>query len=165
VIARHTVAHGLFFGLVFVGSLLLIMRLFSPRIWGLSDYPQRLQRKVPPQTRREKRMALALFVPWGAFVLGFPLWSTLALKARLGGSISWAIAALNILVQMLVANLGDWLILDWWIITQLTPHFVVLPGTDKAEYRDFSEHWHGHLRALPLLVVLCVGLAAIVARP
>ncbi|MCP4539288.1 MAG: hypothetical protein GY832_19300, partial [Chloroflexi bacterium] len=61
-----------------------------------------------------------------------------------------------------LATLGDLVILDWLIIDVITPEFVIMPGTDKADYADFSHHYKAHARALVPLLVLCVVFAAVV---
>jgi len=81
---NHMLRHGLFFGLVATGALFLIMITTSPRVWGYVDYPETIKRKVPPQTKKEKRLAALVAIPWTIFVLAFPVFSTYALKSKLG---------------------------------------------------------------------------------
>ena len=161
-IITHLLAHSLFYAVIVNGYLFLIMITISPRVWGYSDYPEAIKAKVPPQTRAEKRLGLIVGIPWMIFTLGFPFYSPLLLKAKLGGEIPYSTAFLNVFLLVLVATLGDLLILDWFLISKITPGFVMIPGTDKADYKDFSHHYRGHLRAAMILVLLCVVIAAIV---
>lgn len=151
------------FGFISIGYLLLIMRTVSPRIWGYADYPATLKEKVPPQTTRERRLALLIGLPWIAFVLGFPIVSTVLLKSKLDNEISFWTAFLNILVLAMVVNFGDWVILDWAIVSKLTPRYVIIPGTEAEDYKDFSHHFKGQARATVALVLLALILAAVVA--
>ena len=92
-------------------------------------------------------MALIVGMPWLLFVLGFPVISTYMLKARLGEEIPFWLAFLNLFVMLLLFNIGDLLILDWLVISRLTPRFVIIPGTVAEDYKDFSHHYKGHAKA------------------
>jgi hypothetical protein len=48
------------------------------------------------------------------------------------------------------------------IVSRITPRFVMIPGTEKADYRDFSHHYNAHARAAIPLVAACAVLAGIV---
>ena len=82
--------------LVFAGIvnlyLFLMMITTSPRVWGYSDYPDVVKDKVLPPTRKEKRTALLVGLPWIAFVLVYPFVASLRLKAGLGGNIQVELA-------------------------------------------------------------------------
>jgi hypothetical protein len=158
----HLATHGLFYGVVVTGSLLLMMVTTSPRVWGYADYSEAIKAKVPPQTAKEKRLALVIGIPWILFVFGFPLFSTYVLKFRLGGEIAFWTAFLNVFVLVFLATLGDLVILDWLVVSKITPKFVMIPGTEKADYRDFSHHYKAHGRAVVPLVLLCFIFAGVV---
>jgi len=134
---------------------------FSPRVWGYSDYPEVVKRKVPVQTRKEKIVAAILGLPWFVFVLGFPVYSTLALKSKLGGEIPFFIASTNVLGMFLSATLGDLVLLDWLLVSRITPRFVIIPGSVKDDYKDFSHHFKGHVKAIiPMIIIgLIIALA------
>jgi hypothetical protein len=155
-IITHVMTHGLFYGIIVTGYLLLIMIGFSPRVWGYQDYPEVVKRKVPAQTKKEKITALIIGLPWFVFVASFPVYSTLALKSKLGGEISFFTALLNVLLMFLLATLGDLALLDWLLISRITPKFVIIPGSIKEDYKDFSDHFRGHAKAAILLII--VGL-------
>jgi hypothetical protein len=156
---RHILTHGLLFAFLFNGYLLLLMVTTSPRVWGYADYSEEIKAKVPPQTASEKRLALLVSLPWLLITFGFPTASTYLLKANLGGEIPYWSAFLNVFVQVALATLGDLVILDWLIVSRLTPSFVIIPGTTAADYKDFSFHYKAHARAvLPLL-----GVSAFIA--
>ena len=100
-VVSHLIMHGLFFAVIMDGYLLLVMGLASPRVWGYNDYPDVIKNKIPPQTKREKLLAAIIGIPWFIFVLGFPVFSTYALKSKLGGEIPFWIAFLNVFVLYL----------------------------------------------------------------
>lgn len=158
-VLAHLVAHSLFFATIVNGYLFLIMVSTSPRVWGYSDYSEAIKAKVPPQTKKEKRLALIIGLPWIIFTLGFPIYSTYILKSKLGGEIPFWTAFLNVFVLVFLATLGDLVILDW---LKITPEFVMIPGTEKEDYQDFSHHYKAHARAAVPLVLLCIILASIV---
>ena len=159
----HVITHGLFFAAVANGYLFLLMISASPRVWGYSDYPQIVKCKVPAQTPGERRLAALLGLPWFIFVLGFPVFSTYALKSKLGGEIPCLTALLNLIVMFVLATIGDLVILDWLIITRITPKFVIIPGSAAADYKDFSHHYKGHAKAAVIMVFIALALAVVVS--
>lgn len=161
-VVTHLITHGLFFAVIFNGYLLLVMVLTSPRVWGYTDYPEVIKYKVPPQTRGEKLLSAVIGLPWLIFVLGFPIFSTYVLKSKLGDEIPFLIAFLNLFVLFLLATVGDLVILDWLIVSKITPKFVIIPGSERADYKDFSHHYKAHAKALVGLILVCLVIAGIV---
>lgn len=159
---NHILIHGLFYAAVFNGYLLLMMVTTSPRIWGYSDYPEEIKAKIPPQSKEEKRKAILWTIPMMIFAIGFPIYSTLLLKSNLAGDFSFWIAFLSLLVMVFLAYLVDLVILDWLIVSKITPNFVIIPGTEEADYKDFSNHYRSQLRAAPILVLLCLIIAGVI---
>jgi len=162
-IVEHILTHGLLYGVIVTGYLFVMMISTSPRVWGYNDYPQSIKDKVPPQTKSERRLAMLVALPWFIFAFGFPIYSTLILKAKLSNNISMWIAFLNLSVLFLFATVGDLLILDWLIVSRITPKFVIIPGTQKEDYRDFSYHFKGHAKALIAIVPIFLILAGIIS--
>ena len=158
----HLLVHGFGFALVANGYLLLMMVTTSPRIWGYHDYPEVVRAKVPIQTGAEKLKAGILGVPWLIFVLAFPVYSTYVLHSSLGGDIPFLVAVLNPLVLLQMTNLGDMLILDWLIVSRMTPRFVIIPGSTADDYKDMSHHFRGHVRASAIIVLLSVVIGVVV---
>jgi hypothetical protein len=161
-VVTHLITHGLFFAVIFNGYLLLVMVLTSPRVWGYTDYPDVVKHKVPPQTQREKMLAAVIGLPWFIFVLGFPIFSTYVLKSKLGGEIPFLIAFLNLFVLFLLATAGDLVILDWLIVSKITPKFVIIPGSESADYKDFSHHYKAQLKASVGLILVSLIIAGII---
>ncbi|MCJ7682653.1 MAG: hypothetical protein MUP70_18125, partial [Candidatus Aminicenantes bacterium] len=129
--------------------------------WGYKDYPDIIKKKVPAQTGKEKWLGAVVGLPWFLFVLGFPVFSTFALKSKLGDEISFLTAFLNVFVMVLLGTLGDLVLLDWLLISKITPAFVIIPGTVKEDYKDFSHHYKGHARAAVPLIVLALIIAGL----
>lgn len=161
-VVKHILYHGLFYAFVITSSLLLIMVTTSPRVWGYTDYSDAIKAKIPPQTQKEKRQALLIALPWLIFTFIFPIFSTYYLKAKLEGEITFWQAFLNIFVLITLGTLADLIILDWLVVSRITPRFVVIPGTEKADYKDFSHHYMAHARAVLVLLPLCVIIAGFV---
>jgi hypothetical protein len=161
-VLRQMVVQGLGFALLANGYLLLVMLAASPRIWGYRDYPEAVRGKIPPQTEREKLAAAILGVPWLLFVLGYPVYSTYAMKASLGGEIPLLVAFLNPLVLLQLLNLGDLLILDWIIVSKITPAFVIIPGSTVADCKDMSHHFRQHVWATLAMVLLSLIIGTVV---
>ena len=161
-VVTHVAVHGLFYAFIVNGYILLVMVLTSPRVWGYSDYSESIKAKVPPQTKQEKRLAMLIAVPWMLFSAGFLIFSPYVLKTRLGGEIPFWLAFLNVFVLVFLAVLGDLVILDWLIVSKITPEFVIIPGTEEEDYKDFSHHYRAHVRAAVPLVLVCAVVAGIV---
>ncbi len=159
-ISTHILTHSLFYGVAATAYLLVMMVSTSPRVWGYTDYPEAVRSKVPPQTPAEKKLALIVGVPWLIFAFGFPVYSTLLLKSRLAGEIPFWVAFLNLVALFSAATLGDLVILDWLVVSRITPGFVIIPGTSKEDYKDSSEHFRAHARAALAILLLTVILAA-----
>lgn len=162
-VVSHLLAHGLFFMIVVNGYLFVLMLTTSPRVWGYADYPEVIKNKVPPQTTNEKLLATIVSLPWLLFVLGFPIFSTYALKSKLGGKIPFWIAFLNLSVLFFLATMGDLVVLDWLIVSKITPGFVIIPGTDESDYKDFSHHYKAHARATIGLILICLITAGVIS--
>lgn len=154
-----SVWQALFYGAVVTGYLLFMMVTLSPRVWGYQDYPERIKERVPPQTRRERITAGVFGVPWMVFTFGYPIYSVLALRSRLGGVITFWDAFLHLLLLAAAATIGDLVFLDWFIVSKVTPGFVVIPGSEVEDYKDFSHHYWAHARAALIMVLLCGAFA------
>jgi len=159
---KYMATQGFLYMLAFNGYMLLMMVTISPRVWGYADYSEEIKAKIPPQTAKERRLALLVSLPWIIITFGFPIYSTYSLKASLGGEMPYWAAFLNVFVLVLLATLGDLVILDWLIVSKITPAFVIMPGTEAADYKDFSHHYKGHARAVIPLLVVCVVMSGIV---
>ena len=61
----------------------------------------------------------------------------------------------------LLANLGDLVILDWLVISRITPKFVIIPGSEASDYKDFSHHYKGHARASLIITGVCALVAGV----
>jgi hypothetical protein len=70
-------------------------------------------------------------------------------------------AFLNLFVLFLLATIGDLVFLDWLIVSKVTPQFVIIPGTEKEDYKDLSHHFKGHLKASVVLIPVLLVIAGI----
>jgi len=162
-ILSHVITHSIIYSVTVTGYLFVLMISTSPRVWGYNDYPQAIKDKVPPQTKKEKNLAIIISLPWFLFTLGFPIYSTILLKAKLSNDISIWVAFFNLLMMYIMATIGDLVILDWLIISKLTPPFVIIPGSEKKDYKDFSHHFRGHARATVIIIPVFLVIAAMIS--
>jgi hypothetical protein len=163
-LTTYTLLHGLIFGIAFTGYIFFLMITLSPRIWGYQDYPERVKAKVPPQTRRERTIAGLVAIPFLFIAIVFPIYSVLKLKNLYGGEILFMDAFFHLLVLAMSANIGDLVILDWFIISKITPRFVILPGSEVEDYKDFSHHYKGHVWGTIIMVILCAITALMISK-
>lgn len=161
-VVTYSIFHGLIYALIGTGYLFFFMITFSSRVWGYQDYPDAIKEKVPPQTKRERTIAGIVGLPWFVFIVGFPLASTYSLKAQLAGEIPFEIAFLNVFVLVFFFFISDLVILDWVIISKITPQFVIIPGTEVDDYKDFSHHYMAHAKAAIPLIIACAVIAGII---
>ena len=84
------------------------------------------------------------------------------LKSKLEGEIAFWLAFLNLLILFLVATIGDLLILDWLIVSKNTHRFVIIPGTEAEDYKDFSHHYKDHVKATIAIIPILVVIAGVV---
>lgn len=128
-----------------VASLWLLLALWvNPRSF-LHDYPAKIQEKAPPKTKAEKRLTYIFGVPFLLLLLLGPFFSTLSLKNQANPQF-WALW-LNAAGVVFIFNLVDWLLLDWLMFCTITPHFIVIPGTEgMIEYKDYGFHFRAFLR-------------------
>ena len=160
----YSIQQGLIYGSIITGYIFLLMITLSPRIWGYTDYSEIVKRKVHPQTRHERTVAGIVSIPFIVFAIVYPAYSVLALKDRLGGAITFNDAFVHLLILVIFMTIGDLVFLDWLIISKITPRFVVIPGSDVEDYKDFSHHYRGHLRATIIMIMLCAAVAVVVSR-
>ena len=162
---NYSLQQGLTYGLMLTGYIFLMMITLSPRVWGYTDYPDIIKEKVQPQTRNERTIAIIVSIPILLFAIAYPAYSLRSLKNIQGGTLGFTDALVHLLLMAIFSTVGDLIILDWLIINKITPGFVIIPGSDVEDYKDFSHHYRGHVKATVIMVALCFMAAYIVSRP
>jgi len=160
---NYSIVQGLIFTLFFNGYLLFIMITFSPRIWGYQDYSKEIKAKIQPQTKQERQTAILISIPFFLLIFGLPVYSLLTLKSQLGGELPFLTAFTHLLTLFIIGTFGDLVILDWLIVSKITPKFVIIPGTREEDYKDFSHHYKGHAFAAIPIILICALVAAIIS--
>ncbi len=138
----------------------------NPEIW-VNDYPPDIKEKYGPMSARVKRQATLIAIPFFIVMLGGLVWSNLKQKRQNGGVLSFKAAFVNAYALIISGWLFDLTILDWLVFVRWTPSIVVLPGTEgMAGYDDYGFHLRAHLKALPMLTIFALVIAALTAsRP
>jgi len=147
-----------------VASLIILVSLrLNPRIW-LQDYPAEIQAAVPPKTPQEKKLSLTLGIPFLLLLLGAPLVSTLLLEQQAAAPLPFPLLFVNAFGVLFLFNLFDWLVLDWLLFCTITPHFLVIPGTETMPaYRNCGYHFRGFLAGAAISGVWGLVAAAAVS--
>lgn len=142
---------------------LLVVGGFNPRLFlNKGDLPEDILAVVPPKTPREKKLSLLAGIPLIALFFILPAWSAVSFKAQAGGSVSFFTLFLHVLIIVMMFNLFDLVVIDWFILNTLTPRFMVFPGTEGfAGYKDRMFHLRAHARALPGVLVGVLIISAI----
>ena len=160
----YSLQEGLFYGACITIYLLAMMMTVNPRIWGYSDYPERVKRKVKPPSDDEKKIGLFVALPYFIFMPFYPIYSVLRLRIMMGGNISFWDSFVHLLILAALASFGDLVLLDWLIISKITPGFVVIEGSEAEDYKDFRNHFVGHAYASVIIFCLCGLIAYIVSQ-
>jgi len=121
-----------------LGVLIFGSMIYNSRLW-LQDYPVELRRQVPPNTKQEKRLQIALLVPFLLIMLGIPFVSGLQLKAMNGGALPFLMAYLHVFILLNIGNLFDAAVIDYLVLTVMKPRFMVLPGTEALNYSEYMK--------------------------
>jgi len=146
-----------------IASLYLFIVLYlNPRLF-LQDYPEDIQKAVPPKTKEEKRLSLMVGIPFLVLLFAVPFLSTLALKGQSGGNVTFLVASLHAFGVVFIFNLVDWLLLDWVVFCAITPRFVVIPGTEgMGGYKNYFYHFRAFLIGTVFSIVAGLIIGAIV---
>lgn len=143
-------------GVIILGSLYA-----NPRLW-LQDYPRAIRAKVPPNTREEKRIQWIVGLLFLGSMIGILYYSTAQLKAANGGTISFLTAWVHSFLLFNIGNLFDAVVIDYLILIVMKPKFMVLPGTEIADYGEFNDwrlHMVNYLKGIAIGAVFSLPIA------
>jgi hypothetical protein len=146
-------------------SILILGSLYiNPRIW-LHDYPKEIQAKVPPKTPQEKRATRIAGFLFMLILVGTLIYSVTQLKAENGGSITFIHAFFHVFLVFNIFNLVDALILDYLIITLITPKFIIIPGSEGMEYlfRNWSTQISNYLKGIVFCAIFSLPIALLIS--
>ena len=162
--------YGLLYGLI-LSALMTVFILASLRIsaemW-LDDYPPDVRAKWGSMSTRAQKLKRRLGLPRLALILTVLVLQVTQLLERSGG-FSFGEVALSLWLSMMVFNLIDLLLIDWFLIMTLRPRWAILPGTEGLQgYLDYGFHFRGFLKgtvgitlAAPILAVVAFGVYAL----
>jgi hypothetical protein len=140
----------------------LLLRL-NPR-FARADLPKDIKEVVPPLTKNEMRTAAVLFALILVVVLVIPFASTWGLRVKAEGSISFFWLFINTYGVLLIANIGELLLVDLLLLCTITPKWMVIPGTEgMAGYKDYCYQIRAYLRGAALMVAVALAVAGLVA--
>lgn len=95
-----------------LASLLIIGSLrYNPRLF-LQDYPENIQRLVPPKTKKEKQQTLIVGIPFLILLGVIPFLSTLSLMRQGSGDTAFLQLFINAFGVVFLFNLVDLVVLD-----------------------------------------------------
>jgi hypothetical protein len=108
------------------------------------------------KTDAERRLSIALGIPFLVLLAAIPFASTLALKTQHQPEISLAQLAIH------AFEVGFTLVLDWLLFCTITPALVVIPGSEGAEgYKEYAFHFRGFLIGTALSAVAGVVIGVL----
>ena len=161
--------HGLLFGVILsvVMAVLIIGSLRINNEMWLGDYPPDIQAKWGPMSAKAKKLRLWTALPMFALIIGVVALQIAQLVQRSGG-FNYGEAALSLWVSMILFNVVDLLLIDWFFMLMLKPRFAILPGTEGLKgYSDYAFHFHAFLKgtvgitiAAPVLALVAMGVYA-----
>ena len=145
-----------------LSAALVLMLYLDPRL-ALSDYPDDVKAAVPPRTRRELLLGVALSIPMLIVAVGIPLYSASLVRAQSGGDLTYGTSFAIILGELMLFSAFDLIVLDVGMFYIWTPTFLVLPGTEgMAGYKDWRPHVRSQLTTGSLIVVIASAVLAVV---
>lgn len=151
--------HILLYNLLTLSFLFMLIRI-NPRLM-MQDYPEEITAGLPPRTRKEKKKAILLGLPFLLTLVGYPLGLGIYLKFSLTWPFLKLWAALFIL--MMSFNLVDLLIADWLIFCLITPRFIQLPGTEgHPGYKNYGYHFIAFLKGCMFSVLGSLLFAGVI---
>lgn len=159
IILQNGLLYGFLLGFL-VGLTILVSFWINPEIW-VGDYPPDIRARYTPirsDTQHHKRLAALAFM--------IVLVSVLALSIlhldRLTGSLTFWPVFLSSFTTLLIFNIFDLLVLDWFLFNTLQPKMIILPGTEgMAGYKDYAFHFYGFLKGLVFCLagaMVCAGI-------
>lgn len=156
--------HGLLYGAI-LSTLMTVLILGSlrlnPEMW-LNDYPPDVRAKWGPMSAKARRQQLLVALPTFTIVIGLTVVQLIHLAQRAGGDFSFWGAALSLWLSLMLFNLVDLVVIDWFFIVFLRPRFIILPGTEGlAGYSDYSFAFNGFLKGTVGITLASALLAAI----
>lgn len=151
---------GLIFSAVFCTATLLLGKINVEML--LNDYPPDIRTRFGPmstETRRQANLAsLPLLVALTAVVV-----VALAQLRRMSGELTLGNTFIVTATIFQIWNLVDLVILDWFILMTLRPHFMILPGTEgMAGYQDYGFHFRKFLNGI-LFTLILSGVTTLIA--
>jgi hypothetical protein len=145
-----------------LSAALVLMLYFNPRL-ALSDYPDDVKATVPPRTRRELLLGVALAVPLLIVAVGIPLYSAWQVRAQSGGSLAYGTAFAVFLGEYFLFSAFDLIVLDLGMFYTWTPKWLILPGTEGMPgYKNWRPHVKKQLTSGSLTMVILSALLALV---
>lgn len=128
----------------------------------LHDYPEDIQKAstLPKQTSAQKRNAKTFNIFASLIIFG----------VLIAFGLHWFSAKpasfLNVFCYIFIIamswNVIDLLVMDWLIICQITPKWVVIPGTEGCRgYHDYGYHFKGFLIGCVYTTILSLIIAGI----
>ena len=165
--------HGLLYGLILSGVMTVLIfgsLRVNNELW-LNDYPPDIQAKWGPMSPEARRLKLWVALPMFAVIIGVVVMQVARLVQRSGEFNFWAVT-LSLWLSLMLFNLFDLLVIDWFFLMKLRPSFAILPGTEgMAGYSDYGFHFRGFLKgsagitlAAPILAALAWAAYALIAR-
>jgi len=142
--------------------LVILLAIDNRMFLNKGDYPDDVLAAVPPRTKEETRKAAVLSLPWLAWGIAFPLYSTYGFADQGAASHSFGSLFMHAFLIFFSFWLVDLLILDGIMFCLITPRFVVIPGTEGFPgYKDFGMHVRGHFTKGLVYIAVSGALVAV----
>jgi small-conductance mechanosensitive channel len=157
---QHGSIWGLVFSAVFFAAVLVLGKINVEML--LNEYPPDIRARfgtMSPETRKQANLAgLPLLIA----LLTVVIVALVQLRLSIGGlTLANTFIVTTVLFQ--VWNLLDLIVLDWFILMTLRPHYMILPGTEGlAGYRDYRFHFRKFLNGIVFTLILS-GVVSVIA--
>ena len=160
VLLQHSLLYGSVLSVLMSGVILVSLYL-CPQIW-VDDAPADIQRAVGPMSARDRQLKRLVGIPTLLAVLGILLHALLRLSALGNGAITFGDAALSTFLIIQVFNLVDLVLIDWLVLVNIRPSFLVVPGTEQLQgYRAYRFHFVAFLQGVVGSLIISLLIAGI----
>jgi hypothetical protein len=145
----HLLIYNLAASILIYGSLAC-----QPRLW-LHRMPPEVHKKVPPKTSEENKLFLWVALPFVLLLFAYPIGYVIQEGTNLATTF-WMLLAF-------FAGFAVWdtLVLDILVFCRLTPRFIMINGTTRADYANMKYHLASGAKGLVMSAVFSALLALV----
>lgn len=131
---------------------IVISLLVNPRMW-IQDLPEELQSRIPPKSDAEKRQTIYVLLPFMALMFAGPALAVIDPFGILPDRLDFWRSLLLAYGVGFIFNLVDLLFIDWLLVCTVTPKFLLIPGIEAHELKDYAKHGKDFVKGMVVIAI------------